>query len=230
MEEHGEDVETDLALLAGQSPGCMSRTRCWVWARVRLGLVLPGCSALQVRAIAEAACFRQRMGGDPRAEIMIPLVGSIQELELVIDEAQGLGTLRRIPWLFAISVPDGTMIELPRAALTAGQIAEAAEFFSFGTNDLTQTTWGFSRDDVEAAFFLDLYRQGVFGCRRSSRSTGRRRLTHPDRGAVGSGNPSGPPLRSLQVSMVGSAVGTSSMRSGWTTSVVLTLPRPGGPV
>jgi pyruvate,orthophosphate dikinase len=62
-----------------------------------------------------------------------------------------------------LNFPIGTMIELPRAALTAGQIAEAAEFFSFGTNDLTQTTWGFSRDDVEAAFFSAYLEKGVFG-------------------------------------------------------------------
>ena len=130
---------------------------------VRLGLVLPGLFALQVRAIAEAACFRQRMGGDPQAEIMIPLVGSIQELELVIDEASRV--LRKVADANGCTLrfPIGTMIELPRAALTAGRIAEAAEFFSFGTNDLTQTTWGFSRDDVEAAFFSAYLEKGVFG-------------------------------------------------------------------
>ena len=129
---------------------------------VRLGLVLPGLFALQVRAIAEAACFRQKLGGNPRAEIMIPLVGSIQELELVIDEAAGV--LKDVAQAngCTLSFPIGTMIELPRAAVTADQIAEAAEFFSFGTNDLTQTTWGFSRDDVEAAFFSTYLEKGVF--------------------------------------------------------------------
>ena len=130
---------------------------------VRLGLVLPGLFALQVRAIAEAACFRQRMGGDPQAEIMIPLVGSIQELELVIEEAQNVLDEVAHEHGCTLKFQIGTMIELPRAAVTAGQIAEAAEFFSFGTNDLTQTTWGFSRDDVEAAFFSTYLDKGVFG-------------------------------------------------------------------
>lgn len=130
---------------------------------VRLGLVLPGIFALQVRAIAEAACTRQADGGDPRAEIMVPLVGSIQELELVRDEATAV--LKEVEAVNGCTLrfPIGTMIELPRAALTAGQIAEQAEFFSFGTNDLTQTTWGFSRDDVEAAFFSAYLDRGVFG-------------------------------------------------------------------
>ncbi|MCH9816959.1 MAG: pyruvate, phosphate dikinase, partial [Actinomycetia bacterium] len=130
---------------------------------VRLGLVLPGLFALQVRAIAEAACFRQRLGGDPRAEIMIPLVGSIQELELVIDEANEVLAEVAETHGCDLSFAIGTMIELPRAALTAGEIAEAAQFFSFGTNDLTQTTWGFSRDDVESSFFSQYIDQGVFG-------------------------------------------------------------------
>ena len=161
-EARGEDVEADLRLL--QAVNRLHEQNPMLGLRgVRLGLVLPGLFALQVRAIAEAACFRQRMGGDPRAEIMIPLVGSIQELELVIDEAAGV--LKEVADAngCTLKFPIGTMIELPRAALTAGQIAEAAEFFSFGTNDLTQTTWGFSRDDVEAAFFSAYLEKGVFG-------------------------------------------------------------------
>ena len=94
---------------------------------------------------------------------MIPLVGSIQELELVTDEAAGVLAEVAAAHDCTLRFPIGTMIELPRAALTAGQIAEAAEFFSFGTNDLTQTTWGFSRDDVEAAFFSAYLEKGVFG-------------------------------------------------------------------
>ncbi len=97
------------------------------------------------------------------AEIMIPLVGSIQELELVIAEAQEVLADVAESHGCSLVFPLGTMIELPRAALTAGQIAEAAEFFSFGTNDLTQTTWGFSRDDVESAFFSAYIEKGVFG-------------------------------------------------------------------
>ncbi|SFN15015.1 pyruvate phosphate dikinase [Actinomadura madurae] len=130
---------------------------------VRLGLAIPGLFAMQVRAIAEAAAARSRAGGDPRPEIMIPLVGAVQELEAVRDEAREI--LEAVRRDTGVDVPAliGTMIELPRAALTAGQIAEAAEFFSFGTNDLTQTTWGFSRDDVEAAFFSRYLELGIFG-------------------------------------------------------------------
>jgi pyruvate,orthophosphate dikinase len=130
---------------------------------VRLGLVIPGLFALQVRAIAEAAVARVKAGGDPRPEIMIPLVGAVQELELIRDEAIFVLAEVQAAAGTNIEFPIGTMIELPRAALTAGQIAEAAEFFSFGTNDLTQTTWGFSRDDVEGSFFTEYLDKGIFG-------------------------------------------------------------------
>ncbi|MBB6629263.1 pyruvate, phosphate dikinase [Nocardioides sp. KIGAM211] len=129
---------------------------------VRLGIVIPGLFTMQARAILEAAVARKRAGGDPRPEIMIPLVASVKELDLVraridviareVAEESGLD----------LDVKIGTMIELPRAALTAGEIAGSAEFFSFGTNDLTQMTWGFSRDDVEASFFSTYLEQGVF--------------------------------------------------------------------
>jgi pyruvate, orthophosphate dikinase len=130
---------------------------------VRLGLVVPGLFAMQVRAIAEAACARRAAGGDPRPEIMIPLVGAVQELEAIREEGERVlaevSTQRGIE----VDAPIGTMIEVPRAALTADQIAQSAEFFSFGTNDLTQMTWGFSRDDVEAAFFHAYLDKGIFG-------------------------------------------------------------------
>ncbi|MCW2862734.1 MAG: ppdK [Actinoallomurus sp.] len=124
---------------------------------VRLGVVIPGLFAMQVRAIAEAAKELTEAGRDPHAEIMIPLVGAVQELEIVRDEAE------KILAEIGVDALIGTMIELPRAAMTAGQIAEAAQFFSFGTNDLTQTTWGFSRDDVESAFFGRYLELGIFG-------------------------------------------------------------------
>ncbi|MDX6200451.1 MAG: pyruvate, orthophosphate dikinase [Actinomycetota bacterium] len=124
---------------------------------VRLGLVIPGLFALQVRAIAEAAKALKEEGLDPRPEIMVPLVGAVQELEVVREEAEQI--LAEV----GVEALIGTMIEVPRAALTAGQIAEAAEFFSFGTNDLTQMGWGFSRDDVEASFFSRYLDLGVFG-------------------------------------------------------------------
>lgn len=130
---------------------------------VRLGLVIPGLFTMQVRAIAEAAAERKNAKGDPRAEIMIPLVGTVQELEIVREEADQVVAEVEAATGTDLKLSIGTMIELPRAALTAGQIAEAAEFFSFGTNDLTQTVWGFSRDDVEASFFTAYLEKGIFG-------------------------------------------------------------------
>ncbi|GGY84313.1 pyruvate, phosphate dikinase [Streptomyces nitrosporeus] len=130
---------------------------------VRLGLVIPGLFAMQVRAIAEAAAHRKNVKGDPRAEIMIPLVGTVQELEIVREEADRVVAEVEAATGTDLRLTIGTMIELPRAALTAGQIAEAAQFFSFGTNDLTQTVWGFSRDDVEASFFTAYLEKGIFG-------------------------------------------------------------------
>ncbi|ULR55480.1 pyruvate, phosphate dikinase [Streptomyces deccanensis] len=129
---------------------------------VRLGLVVPGLVAMQVRAIAEAVAQRVRAGGAPHAEIMVPLVGAVEELRLAREEVEQV--LARVGEETGVPVrcPVGTMIELPRAALTAGRIAEEAEFFSFGTNDLTQTAWGFSRDDVEAEFFSAYLDKGVF--------------------------------------------------------------------
>ena len=128
---------------------------------VRLGLVIPGLFAMQVRAIVEAAVQCKRDGGDPKPEIMVPLVGAVQELETVRAEAEQL--IAEITADTPISVKIGTMIEVPRAALTAGEIAQAADFFSFGTNDLTQMGWGFSRDDVEGAFFSRYLELGIFG-------------------------------------------------------------------
>ncbi|MFD8566296.1 pyruvate, phosphate dikinase [Streptomyces sp. NPDC059639] len=130
---------------------------------VRLGLVIPGLFAMQVRAIAEAAAERKNAKGDPRAEVMIPLVGTVQELEIVREEADRVIAEVEATSGVKLKLAIGTMIELPRAALTAAQIAEAAEFFSFGTNDLTQTVWGFSRDDVEASFFTAYLEKGIFG-------------------------------------------------------------------
>lgn len=130
---------------------------------VRLGLVIPGLFTMQVRAIAEAAAERKAAKGDPRAEVMIPLVGTVQELEIVREEADKVIAEVESATGTELKLAIGTMIELPRAALTAGQIAEAAEFFSFGTNDLTQTVWGFSRDDVEASFFTAYLEKGIFG-------------------------------------------------------------------
>ena len=130
---------------------------------VRLGLVIPGLYAMQVRAIARAAADRLKAGGNPRPEIMIPLVGAVQELEAAREEAERvLADVAKETGVTGHTLI-GTMIEVPRAAMTAGQIAQAAEFFSFGTNDLTQMGWGFSRDDVEGAFFGRYIEMGIFG-------------------------------------------------------------------
>jgi len=130
---------------------------------VRLGLVIPGLYQMQVRAIAHAAADRVKAGGNPKPEIMIPLVGAIQELEAARDETEKVLAEVAAETGTSVHTLIGTMIEVPRAALTAGQIAQAAEFFSFGTNDLTQMGWGFSRDDVEGSFFGRYIDLGVFG-------------------------------------------------------------------
>ncbi|TDD95173.1 pyruvate, phosphate dikinase [Jiangella asiatica] len=130
---------------------------------VRLGLVVPGLFQLQVRAIAEAAAELRGRRLDPRPQIMVPLVAAVQELEAIRDMAESTVAEVAAETGLELRFPIGTMIELPRAAMTAHQIAQAAEFFSFGTNDLTQTTWGFSRDDVEATFFPAYLERGVFG-------------------------------------------------------------------
>jgi len=121
----------------------------------RLGLTYPDVSQMQVEAIFEAACNVQSQGIKCQPEIMVPLIATVEELRMAkqqVDEiAHRIFTERKVRVLYLT----GTMIELPRAALTAGEIAVEAEFFSFGTNDLTQTTFGFSRDDIGK--FLPFY-------------------------------------------------------------------------
>ena len=161
-EARGEKAENDLRLL--QAVHKLHEQNPMLGLRgVRLGLVVPGLFIMQVKALAEAAAQVAKAGGVARIEVMVPLVGAVQELEIIRDEARTVLDEVREHTGADIRALIGTMIELPRAALTAGQIAEAAEFFSFGTNDLTQTTWGFSRDDVEAAFFSAYLDKGIFG-------------------------------------------------------------------
>jgi pyruvate,orthophosphate dikinase len=128
---------------------------------VRLGLTIPGLFGMQVRAILEAELEVRAEGENPHVEIMIPLVGSVRELRAIRHEIDDVTDEVVAGTDEELTTRIGTMIELPRAALRAGEIAEAAEFFSFGTNDLTQTTWGFSRDDVEAGFFFTYKERGI---------------------------------------------------------------------
>ncbi len=128
---------------------------------VRLGIHMPGVTKMQVRAIFEAACLVSKDGVDVHPEVMIPLTSHVNELKIqqatleevakAVMEEQGI----EVDYMF------GTMIEIPRAALTAKQIAEYAQFFSFGTNDLTQTTFGISRDDAESGFLIEYLEKGI---------------------------------------------------------------------
>jgi pyruvate, orthophosphate dikinase len=128
---------------------------------VRLGVIKPGLYGMQVRALMQAAAARVAEGGKPRVEVMIPLTVSREELGLArswVEEAIAAETrtMRKKP-----DVTIGTMIETPRAAICAGEVAEEADFFSFGTNDLTQMTFGFSRDDVEGRMMSAYLQQGL---------------------------------------------------------------------
>jgi pyruvate,orthophosphate dikinase len=118
----------------------------------RLGIMFPEIYGMQVRAITQASCQLKKAGGDPRPEIMIPLVSVVTELETLRDETEKIVAEVQRSADCVFPIPIGTMIELPRAAITADEIATVADFFSFGTNDLTQTVFGFSRDDIEGKF------------------------------------------------------------------------------
>lgn len=159
--ERGQSNQADLNLLAAVERIHESNPMLGLRG-VRLGLMIPGLYALQVRAIASAMADQLEAGKQPKVEIMIPLVGSHMELQLTRNEAEVI--IAEVEQERGVSLPIaiGTMIELPRAALTAARIASVADFFSFGTNDLTQTTWGFSRDDVEAEFFALYLDKGIF--------------------------------------------------------------------
>jgi pyruvate,orthophosphate dikinase len=128
---------------------------------IRLGISFPGIVKMQVRAIFEAACRQADRGIRVKPEIMIPLTGHVNELKHVrsLLESEALQVLEahhaRISYKF------GTMIEVPRCALTASEIARHAEFFSFGTNDLTQMTFGYSRDDAEGKFLRRYVESGI---------------------------------------------------------------------
>ena len=153
MDQALEEIELKSKLLerveALQESNPMLGTR-----GVRLGMLIPGLYKMQVRAIFEAASRCASEGLDVHPEVMIPLVSHVGELDVMVGPLKEIA--RKIMAEHGVEIPYliGTMIEIPRAALTAGEIARTAEFFSFGTNDLTQTTYGISRDDAETGFLV----------------------------------------------------------------------------
>ena len=118
----------------------------------RLGLTYPEINEMQVRAIFEAACDVKKEGIDVKPWVMIPLIGHVNELKVAKEILEKVAELVMAEKGIKVEYKFGTMIEIPRAALTADEVAEYAEFFSFGTNDLTQMTFGYSRDDAEGKF------------------------------------------------------------------------------
>ncbi len=128
---------------------------------IRLGIILPGLIGMQVRAIFEAACNQALKGIDVHPEIMIPLTGHVNELHAVQPTLEEVAKQVMAEKGIEIDYKFGTMIEIPRAALTADKIAQVAQFFSYGTNDLTQMTFGYSRDDAESKFLLDYVERGI---------------------------------------------------------------------
>ena len=161
-EARGEEVDEDAKMLAAVNR--LHEENPMLGLRgVRLGIAIPGLFEMQSQAILEAAAIVTEEGEAAYPEIMVPLVGAVEELRNIKEEIAHAAHEVRVRHSVHLDHLVGTMIELPRAALTAGQIAEAADFFSFGTNDLTQTTWGFSRDDVEASFFSRYLDAGILG-------------------------------------------------------------------
>ncbi len=128
---------------------------------VRLSIHFPEIVKMQVRAIIEAACDNKLRGNDPHPEIMIPLTGTVNELKFIQPQLEEIAQQVMKEKGCEVDYMFGTMIEIPRAAVTAGEIAEVAEFFSFGTNDLTQMTFGYSRDDAERSFLGEYIDKGI---------------------------------------------------------------------
>jgi pyruvate,orthophosphate dikinase len=128
---------------------------------IRLSIVMPGIVKMQVRAIFEAACNMAKQGVVVKPEVMIPLTGHVNELKFIQPQLVRIAKEVMAEKGVDVEYKFGTMIEIPRACVTAGEIAEVAQFFSFGTNDLTQMTFGYSRDDAEARFLLDYVEKGI---------------------------------------------------------------------
>ena len=128
---------------------------------VRLGIHMPGVTKMQVRAIIEAACKVAKDGVDVHPEVMIPLASHVNELKIQRATLEEVAKQVMEEQGIEVDYKFGTMIEIPRAALTADEVAQYAQFFSFGTNDLTQTTFGISRDDAEASFLVEYMEKGI---------------------------------------------------------------------
>jgi pyruvate,orthophosphate dikinase len=128
---------------------------------IRLGIMIPGLITMQVRAIFEAACNVKKEGGDPMPEVMIPLTGHVNELKRVQPELEKVAKEVMAEKGVKVKYKFGTMIEIPRAAVTADEIATVAQFFSYGTNDMTQLVFGYSRDDAERGFLLKYVEDGI---------------------------------------------------------------------
>ena len=128
---------------------------------VRLGIIMPELTQMQVRAIFEAACECAKEGIDVHPEIMIPLTSHVNELNVQQESLEKTAKEVMEEQRCKVDYKFGTMIEIPRAALTADEIAEKAQFFSFGTNDLTQTVFGISRDDAESGFLIEYLERGI---------------------------------------------------------------------
>ena len=209
---------------------CTSRTRCSGCAASGSAWSFPGCSRCSRGRSCEAAAERIKAGGVPRVEIMVPLVANVQEFETVKQDIIQVARDVRAETGVHLEFLVGTMIELPRAALTADQIAEAAEFFSFGTNDLTQTTWGFSRDDVEAAFFSAYLEKGIFGISPfESIDRRRRRRARPRSAPRRAGQASRPQARRLRRARRRPRLGPLLRRGRPGLRVLLAVPGSGRP-
>ncbi len=143
-----EEIQTRVAQLAENNP-MLGHRGC------RLGITFPEITAMQTRAILSAACELKKEGKNPMPEIMVPLIGILYELKQQKEIIQNVAKEVFAEYGVEVEFEIGTMIEIPRAALTADRIATEAQYFSFGTNDLTQMTFGYSRDDI--ASFLPAY-------------------------------------------------------------------------
>jgi pyruvate,orthophosphate dikinase len=128
---------------------------------IRLGITMPGITKMQVRAIFQAACTVAKEGVDVHPEVMIPLTGHVNELKVTQNELEKVAKEVMAEQGIEVDYKFGTMIEIPRAVLTADEIAGVAQFFSYGTNDLTQMTFGYSRDDAERGFLLEYVERGI---------------------------------------------------------------------